>query len=108
MPEFTVVKLHLSGPLAGMKTGETLHSPIKEGIYTECVTGHKYQVTYCGEDFLIEDTQSFAADVWSPYATLSINWYRVFMAAYHTAVSRGAGPRTAQTLADAAASGYPL
>lgn len=110
MTQYTVVKIHLSGPLVGMKTGETTQVHIPEGTYTCCVTRHKYRVVYCAEDLVVDAADQAADDVYDNAAAFEpCDTYHVaYLAAYHTAVNHGAGPRTAATIALAAAEGYPL
>ena len=106
MPEYTVVKLHLTGLLAGMKTGETTRVHLREGTYTCCVTGAAYRVTYCADDRTVSAAQKAVDDVYAASEPCD-TFHVAFMAAYHTAVSHGAGPQTAATIAGSAASLLP-
>lgn len=107
MPVYTVVKIHLTGLLAGLKTGETTRVHLREGTYTCCVTGATYRVTYCAEDRTVTAAQQAVDDVYDNAGAFE-PFHVAVMAAYHTAVNYGAGPQTAATIAGAAASLVPL
>lgn len=55
MATYAITKLHLTGNLAGLRTEENSRVEMPLGKYTDCVTGARYRVIYCAENFTIAD-----------------------------------------------------